>query len=114
MNNVPFYHEVTSFSSALCDARQGEYGLACAHEHSCSVLLANKSKYLRGGEWCTWIDYDKFQDLVAAGKPFTSEEYTMPTPSWAVYGAQEKGFNPNETRVRKVRNHAKKPNPPDR
>jgi tRNA wybutosine-synthesizing protein 1 len=35
MKNVPFYDEVTSFSTALCDALQGEYGLACAHEHSC-------------------------------------------------------------------------------
>jgi tRNA wybutosine-synthesizing protein 1 len=29
----------------------------------------------------------------------------MPTPHWAVWDAEEGGFDPKETRVRKVRNH---------
>ena len=82
-----------------------EYGLACEHQHSCCILLARKDPYLIDGEWHTWIDYEKFQDLSASGKPFKSHEYMMPTPKWAVWGAEEGGFDPAETRVRKVRNH---------
>ena len=29
----------------------------------------------------------------------------LPTPHWSVWGAEEAGFDPGETRVRKVRNH---------
>ena len=82
-----------------------EYGLACEHQHSCCILLARKDPYLVNGEWHTWIDYEKFQDLAASGEPFESKEYMMPTPKWATWGAEEGGFDPAETRVRKVRNH---------
>jgi len=108
MKNVPYYDEVNKFAAAMCSALNEEYGLACAHEHSCSVLLARKKLYFRDGVWHTWINYDKFQDLVASGEKFRSEDYMAPTPSWAVYGAAEKGFNPNETRVRKIRRHIQK------
>jgi tRNA wybutosine-synthesizing protein 1 len=82
-----------------------DYGLACEHQHSCCILLARKDPYLVDGEWHTWINYEKFQDLTAAGKPFKASEYMMPTPKWATWGAEEGGFDPEETRVRKVRNH---------
>ena len=29
----------------------------------------------------------------------------LPTPAWSTWGAEEAGFDPGETRVRKVRNH---------
>jgi len=105
MKNVPYHKDVCEYSRAICDLRDQEYELACAHEHSCCVLLARKDKFYRNGQWNTWIDYDKFQDLVASGKEFDSTDYMLPTPSWAVYGAQEAGFDPQETRFRKVRRH---------
>lgn len=133
MQNVPYHEDVKRFGEALCVARakhneassgasaagaeegkeeltggtprSAEYGLACEHAHSCCVLLARKDTYLVDGEWRTWIDYEKFQDLVATGEPFGAEEYTLPTPSWSVWGAEEGGFDPGETRVRKTRNH---------
>ena len=55
--------------------------------------------------WHTWIDYDKFQSLCRSGKTFGAEDYMVETPSWAIWGAEEKGFDPNETRFRKKRNH---------
>lgn len=131
MKNVPYHEDVKKFGESLCAARialQGgdegegpssteaeemtggtpasaEYGLACEHQHSCCILLARKDPYLVDGAWHTWIDYEKFQDLAASGNPFESREYMMPTPQWAVWGAEEGGFDPDETRVRKVRNH---------
>lgn len=47
------------------------------------------------------------QELVRGGQPFTTGDYLAPTPPWAVYNAPEKGFDPQETRVRKARNHPK-------
>ncbi|KAJ3373002.1 S-adenosyl-L-methionine-dependent tRNA 4-demethylwyosine synthase [Kappamyces sp. JEL0680] len=97
MKNVPYHQDVVSFCKELAVAVGEKYELACVHEHSCSVLLAHK-KFKINGEWHTWIDYEKFHDLVAAGVPFTTQDYMMKTPAWAVYGSQEQGFDPNETR----------------
>lgn len=47
------------------------------------------------------------QELVRAGEPFTTTDYMQATPDWAVYDAPERGFDPQETRVRKVRNHGR-------
>ena len=55
-------------------------------------------------KWHTWIDYDKFHELRAAhesssGKTkFSALDYVRATPDWAVYGANERGFNPNDKR----------------
>lgn len=105
MENVPWHADVKAFSEALALKSEGEYEVACEHEHSCCVLLAKVDKFKVNGQWFTWIDYDKFQDLVASGKPFSSADYMAPTPSWAVYGAAEGGFDPEQTRYRKERNH---------
>ena len=119
IQNTPYHDEVKAFGEAMCaaiaaDTQAGEaygYGLACEHEHSLSLLLARKDRYLRQGRWHTWIDYERFQSLVASGAPFSAEDYHEATPDWAAYGAQEKGFDPQETRFRKVRNHPTKPKP---
>eukprot|EP00983_Pelagomonas_calceolata_P059667 1146035-Pelagomonas_calceolata.AAC.1 len=33
-----------------------------------------------------------FHELATSGQPFTSEDYMLPTPSWAVFGAAEAGL----------------------
>jgi tRNA wybutosine-synthesizing protein 1 len=105
MKNVPWHEEVLKFSQALCESVEDRYAIACEHKHSCSVLIALK-KFKVNGQWHTWIDYDKFADLALSGNPmFTPEEYWAPTPEWAVYGAEERGFDPEQTRVyRKTQN----------
>ncbi|XP_038884961.1 S-adenosyl-L-methionine-dependent tRNA 4-demethylwyosine synthase [Benincasa hispida] len=109
MENVPWHSDVKSFSEALAAKSQGEYEVACEHVHSCCVLLAKTDKFRVDGQWFTWIDYEKFHDLVASGKPFDSKDYMAPTPSWAVYGSDEGGFDPNQSRYRKERHHRPKP-----
>jgi tRNA wybutosine-synthesizing protein 1 len=98
MKNVPWHEEVLKFSTALCQAVGAEYEIACEHKHSCSVLIALK-KFKVNGTWHTWINYEKFADLALSGRTdFTPEEYWEPTPHWAVYGADERGFDPEQTR----------------
>merc|ERR1712216_1012774 len=74
------------------------YELACEHQHSCIVLLANK-RFKIDGQWHTWIDYERFDKLVNSGDDFDAMDYVAPTPSWALYGSTEAGFDPKETRV---------------
>lgn len=42
---------------------------------------------------------------VASGTPFRTEDYMALTPSWAVYGAEEGGFDPGQSRYKKERRH---------
>ncbi|PBJ71251.1 hypothetical protein BCY84_17206 [Trypanosoma cruzi cruzi] len=77
----------------------GPYSIACEHEHSCCVLIALR-RFLVNGVWHTWIDYEKFNALARSGRTdFTAAEYAAPTPSWAVFRSNEKGFDPTQVRV---------------
>ncbi|KAJ0963309.1 hypothetical protein J5N97_028431 [Dioscorea zingiberensis] len=105
MENVPWHSDVKAFSEAMAVRSNGEYEVACEHVHSCCVLLAKVDKFKINGQWFTWIDYDRFHELVASGKPFKSEDYMAPTPTWAVYGAEEGGFDPHQLRYKKERRH---------
>ena len=51
------------------------YELACEHQHSVCFLIANKKKFYKEGRWHTWIDYEKFHQLLESGEPFTSIDY---------------------------------------
>ncbi|NXG09141.1 TYW1 synthase, partial [Sakesphorus luctuosus] len=57
-----------------------------------------------GGEWHTWIDYERFQQLVqehqrsGGSRSFSAADYTARTPAWALFGAKERGFDPLDVR----------------
>ena len=144
MSNTPWHHEVVALTQQLQRELQKireqqlksgdkneqvlpEYGLACEHQHSCSVLLARVDLFAdtdpatgKVVQWNTWIDYDKFHELAkrhskamtenpsdASKYAFTVRDYTAPTPVWALFGAKEHGFDPTETRYRKKHKHPK-------
>jgi tRNA wybutosine-synthesizing protein 1 len=101
---VPWHAEVRAWCEALSARLGGRYGLAAEHAHSCCVLLA-RADFRVDGAWHTHIDFDRFHELAArfyeSGQPFAAADYTAPTPDWAVYGAPEGGFDPEETRWRR-------------
>ena len=128
MTNSPYHHEVVELTKQLkqeldklrCDEEYStipEYDLACEHKHSCSVLLARVDQFSKPGKdgtkrWHTWIDYDKFHELAARhvedpSFTFSVEDYAAETPSWALFGANEEGFDPTETRHRRKNKHPK-------
>lgn len=100
ISHVPWHQEVKTFSEAILGegGLASQYELACEHQHSCIVLIANK-KYKIDGQWHTWIDYERFHQLVSEGASFGSMDYLAPTPEWALYGSEEAGFDPLEKRV---------------
>jgi tRNA wybutosine-synthesizing protein 1 len=125
MSNSPWHHEVVEFTEKLKKrlnvlherhiagggseaTAPPRYGLACAHKHSCSVLLAREDQFgiLKNGEvigWKTWMDYEKFQELAAKneedGSMFGVMDYLEETPTWAEFGSSAEGFDPTDTRV---------------
>jgi len=131
MSNTPWHHEVVAMVQKLqkelkklrdeCPEGQEkipEYGIACEHKHSVSVLLARVDQFSVDDpetgkrRWRTWIDYDKFTMLAAkyAEDPtftFGVEDYLDDTPKWALFGAEEEGFDPTDTRHRKKKKHPK-------
>jgi len=131
MSNSPWHHEVVDLAKTLkneidkmrqaCDPQAvspPEYDLACEHKHSVSVLLARVDQFSTLDDttgkrkWLTWIDYDKFHDLARRNEndptfTFSVKDYTAPTPSWALFGAEEEGFDPTDTRHRRNNKHPK-------
>ncbi|CAL8352014.1 unnamed protein product [Lota lota] len=105
MANVPWHQEVVSFVRQLANLLPG-YSIACEHEHSNCLLLAH-TKFQVQGEWWTWIDYDRFQELVQAYEEsgglevFSALDYMARTPCWALFGASEQGFDPRDTRYQR-------------
>lgn len=117
MSNVPWHTEVIRFCEALSESiakaskennNIPHYEIASEHEHSCCILLANVDKFKIDNKWYTFIDFDKFLELQATDKPFSSADYMAETPPWAVFGNEARGFDPAETRFRKIRNHKPK------
>lgn len=102
MENVPWHEEVIHFVQQM-GAKLGDYSISCEHEHSNCLLLTHK-KFMINGQWHTWIDYPKFHELyrkfdASGGKSkFSAVDYMAPTPSWALFGSKERGFDPDETR----------------
>jgi len=97
MSNVPYHEEVVQFCEKMSEMLGREYEIACEHAHSCCILLAHKD-FKIDGKWHTWIDYERFHELVASGQPFGSLDYAAPTPEWAVFGHSQRGFDPIDTR----------------
>ncbi|XP_069470984.1 S-adenosyl-L-methionine-dependent tRNA 4-demethylwyosine synthase TYW1-like [Ambystoma mexicanum] len=105
MANVPWHEEVVHFVQELADFLP-DYEIACEHEHSNCLLIAHK-KFKIDGEWWTWIDYDRFQELIARKEEsegstvFSALDYMAKTPAWALFGARERGFDPVDTRFQR-------------
>ncbi|XP_073347734.1 S-adenosyl-L-methionine-dependent tRNA 4-demethylwyosine synthase TYW1 [Pagrus major] len=105
MANVPWHQEVVAFVQQLADMLP-QYEIACEHEHSNCLLIAH-TKFKVDGEWWTWIDYERFQELVqiheesGAQQSFSALDYIAKTPSWALFGANEQGFDPADTRFQR-------------
>lgn len=100
MENVPWHEQVVEFAEQLLPYLPDDtYELACEHSHSNCVLIANK-KFKIDGKWHTWIDYDKYFESIKSGcnESLTSLHYATETPSWAIFGSTEGGFDPEHIR----------------
>lgn len=105
LNNVPWHSEVVEFCSNLVKHLDGEYEIACEHEHSCCVLIAH-SMFKIDGRWHTWIDYEMFHKLFSKWQEtsglqtFEVMDYVKETPDWAIFESPAAGFDPEQIKVR--------------
>lgn len=99
--NMPTFLEVKEFAERLA-VLLPNYGLACEHEHSNAVLLAQHRFRSEDGSWRTWIDFERFADSWET-TGLTALDYATATPSWALYGSPTQGFAPTETRKIRAR-----------
>ncbi|XP_062945407.1 S-adenosyl-L-methionine-dependent tRNA 4-demethylwyosine synthase TYW1 isoform X2 [Cynocephalus volans] len=127
MANVPWHEEVVRFVRELVDLIP-DYEIACEHEHSNCLLIAHNKCETPGsllppqmdfglpslrncfkidGEWWTWINYNRFQELIqqyddsGGSQTFGAKDYMARTPHWALFGASERGFDPKDTRYQR-------------
>ena len=126
MSNTPWHHEIVDLVKnlkveldklRLAGEDVPEYDLACEHKHSVSVLLARVDQFSEmrpdgTRKWKTWIDYPKFSELARRHKEdptftYGVEDYTAETPSWALFGSEEEGFDPSELRHRRKKKYPK-------
>ncbi|ETW19942.1 hypothetical protein PFFVO_01152 [Plasmodium falciparum Vietnam Oak-Knoll (FVO)] len=101
MQNIPWHEEVYQFAWNLINKKKALshiYEISCEHKHSCSILITKKI-FKINNKWNTWIDYEKFHQLVKNKENFNALDYSVETPHWAIYGSQESGFSPCEKRV---------------
>lgn len=91
-----FFHMLEKNQAGLCFPL---YGCCCLWPDSFSSL-----QFKIDGEWWTWIDYSRFQELIQAyedsngSETFSAQDYMAKTPQWALFGASERGFDPKDIR----------------
>lgn len=113
MANVPTHSEVIEFAKSVVDHLKAWrenvdptlplYSLALEHEHSCSILLAQEKFRGPNGQWRLWIDFEKFFEWAQREDAVDCLEYSIEAPEWAIYGADQRGFDPSDVRKYKIK-----------
>tara|TARA_Y100000310_G_scaffold242934_1_gene247228 strand:+ start:24025 stop:25161 length:1137 start_codon:yes stop_codon:yes gene_type:complete len=82
--NMPLHEYIVNFSKELVKYLP-DYEIVSEHIPSRVVMFARK-EYKKDGEWFTWIDFSKYDQLVNAGKEFSSADYLKKTPQVGLSG----------------------------
>ncbi len=82
--NMPLHEEIVEFCKEL-EKYLPEYEIVSEHIPS-RVLMFAKKKFRIDGAWHTWIDFEKWHELVNSGKKFTSMDFMRKTPQTGLSG----------------------------
>jgi tRNA wybutosine-synthesizing protein 1 len=85
IENMPLHHEVVAFTKELIKSLP-EYEIVSEHKPS-RVLMLAKKKFIINGKWNTWIDFEKWNELVNSDHTPETMQYLLPTPEST--GAEE-------------------------
>ncbi len=95
--NMPVHEEIVHFSQELVK-HLSDYEIVSEHLPSRVVLLAKKkykktksNEKCKSEEWHTWIDFEKFNQLIKEGKEFSAEDYLRKTPEAGLSGKALRG-----------------------
>lgn len=78
-SNMPFHEYVLNFARKV-KKYLPEYEIVSEHIPSRVILLAKKSFKKENGEWWTWIDFKKFEELSNKSDDFSTQDYLRKTP----------------------------------
>jgi len=101
--NMPLHEEVVKYSQELVK-HLPEHEIVSEHIPSRVVMFAKK-KYKIDGVWHTWIDFEKWYELLNSGKEFTSMDYMKKTPQVGLSGKGTIDYMPDEVRERYLKEH---------
>jgi tRNA wybutosine-synthesizing protein 1 len=82
-----------------------EYGLACEHSHSCCILLGGRIRIWSTESGTRGSTTKSFRTWRRAARSSRARTTCCPRRTGACGARRKGGFDPGETRVRKVRNH---------
>ncbi|MAF36123.1 4-demethylwyosine synthase TYW1 [archaeon] len=76
--NMPYHADIESFTKELIKVLS-EYEIVSEHVPSRVVLLAKKT-FNVNEKWHTWIDFNKYHELVMGGNEVRTKDYVKVTP----------------------------------
>ncbi len=82
--NMPLHEDIVKFSKELVQFLP-EYEIVSEHVPSRVIMIAKK-EFKKKNVWHTWIDFDKFFELVNSGKEFSTKDYLKKTPETGLSG----------------------------
>lgn len=103
-DNMPKHEEVVAYAKEL-EKYLPEYEIVSEHISSRVVMLAKK-KFKIDGKWHTWIDFEKYHELVNSGNNFSTDDYLKETPHTGLSGKKTDDFIPKRARKKMMRKQA--------
>ena len=88
VEDMPWHEEIVEFSYELLKYLP-EYEIVTEHIPSRVVMLA-KREFKKNNKWYTWIDFDKWRNLINEAKNFTKYDFLKETPIVGISGRKIK------------------------
>jgi tRNA wybutosine-synthesizing protein 1 len=86
--SMPWHEEIVEFAKEIIKYLP-EYEIVSEHVPSRVVLCARK-EFKKNDKWYTWIDFDKWHQLINSGKDFDKYDFLKETPQIGLSGRQIK------------------------
>lgn len=84
MKNMPWHEEIVSFSKELMN-HLPDYEIVSEHIPS-RVVMCAKKEYKINNKWHTWINFNKWHEIITSGKELNVKDYLLTTPSVGLSG----------------------------
>ena len=101
--NMPLHEEIVTYCKELAKYLP-DHEIVSEHIPSRVIMFAKK-KYKINGVWHTWIDFEKWHELVNSGKDFGSMDYVKKTPQVGLSGKGTIDQMPADVRERYLKEH---------
>ena len=108
MEDMPWHEEIVDFATKLMKYLP-DYDIVTEHVPSRVVLCARK-EFKKDSRWYTWIDFDKWHELINSGKDFDKYDFLKETPTVGMSGRQIQEEVEEKIRLKNETGKKNKPN----